>query len=107
MKSLLTTAPLAEPTIEELAALDLSPPDTGSLVKHPDGWYWLNTDVHQQFGPYATADEALAALHAADEDELEPGETLEEAERELGISDWLDPDTGEPAEGTHTHIEDR
>ncbi len=107
MNPLSTTEPLQEPTIEELAALDLSPPDTGSLVKHPDGWYWLNTDVHQEFGPYASAEEALAALHAAEENELEPGETLEEAEQELGIADWLDPDTGEPAEGTHTHIEDR
>jgi len=107
MNPLSTTALPSEPTIEELAALDLSPPDTGSLVKHPDGWYWLNTDVHQQFGPYATAEHALDAMHAADEGELEPGETLEEAEQELGIADWLDPDTGAPAEGTHTHIEDR
>jgi hypothetical protein len=107
MKSSPITAPPQEPTIEELAALDLSPPDTESVVKHPDGWYWLNTDVHQEFGPYATAEDALAALHAAEEDELEPGETLEEAEQERGIADWLDPETGEPAEGTHTHIEDR
>lgn len=26
-------------------------------------------------------------------------ETLSEAEEEIGIHDWLDPDTGEPAEG--------
>ena len=29
----------------------------------------------------------------------EPGETLEEAEQELGVNAWIDSDTGEPAEG--------
>lgn len=29
----------------------------------------------------------------------EPGETLAEAESELGINDWIDPETGEPPEG--------
>ena len=45
-------------------------------------------------------------MTAAGEDDIEPGESLLEAEQELGIADWLDPDTGEPAEGTHTHLED-
>lgn len=29
-------------------------------------------------------------------------DTLPELEREIGMSDWLDPDTGEPAEGLST-----
>jgi hypothetical protein len=33
----------------------------------------------------------------ADSD-YEPGETLEQAEDELGISDWIDPETGQPGE---------
>ena len=32
----------------------------------------------------------------------ESGETLEEAENELGVADWVDPDTGELAEGLST-----
>jgi hypothetical protein len=40
-------------------------------------------------------------------DEPEPGETLDEAESEIGINDWIDPDTGEPAEGqSPPHIEE-
>jgi len=85
---------------------DISPPGAGALVQHPDGWYWLADSGRQQFGPYASADEALAEMMAAGEDGIEPGETLFEAEQELGIADWLDPDTGEPAEGTHTRLED-
>lgn len=33
-------------------------------------------------------------------------ETLPELEREIGIADWIDPETGEPAEGqSPPHIE--
>jgi hypothetical protein len=35
-----------------------------------------------------------------------PGETLAEAESELGVSDWIDPDSGGLAEGqSPTHLE--
>jgi len=99
--------PDTPPFIDEGLPPDITPPEAGSLVQHPDGWYWLADSGRQQFGPYASADEALAAMMAAGEDAVEPGETLFEAEQELGIADWLDPDTGEPAEGSHTpHIEE-
>ncbi|MBK6007347.1 hypothetical protein JJB11_14695 [Ramlibacter ginsenosidimutans] len=42
----------------------------------------------------------------ADAESLDPAETLREAEEEIGINEWLDPDTGEPAEGqSPPHIE--
>ena len=34
-----------------------------------------------------------------DEPEDAPIETLSEIERDIGVADWIDPDTGEPAEG--------
>jgi hypothetical protein len=40
----------------------------------------------------------------ADSD-YEPGETVEEAEDEIGISDWIDPDTGEPVEDSHRPVD--
>jgi len=91
----------------EASADDLTPPDDDALVQHPDGWYWLAPDGKNQFGPFATAEEARAdMLAAADDEGVEPGETLQEAEEELGIADWIDPETGEPAEATHTRLED-
>lgn len=40
------------------------------------------------------------------QDEPEPGETLQEAEDEIGINSWMDSETGEPAEGqSPPHIE--
>jgi hypothetical protein len=91
------------PAIDDEAPLDASPPGEGELVQRPDGWYWVG--ARQEFGPYRSEDDALAAMDAAEE-AIEPGETLFEAEQELGIADWLDPDTGEPAEGVHTRLED-
>lgn len=41
---------------------------------------------------------ALDDLNASAEGGLEPGESLAEAEDEIGIADWIDPDTGVPAE---------
>ncbi len=102
-----TDSPLPpEAAIEDLTSLDLSLPDSQALVKHPDGFYWLGADGRMQIGPYATAEEALADLHRAADDDIEPDETLPEAERVLGLADWVDPDTGELAEEVRTHLED-
>lgn len=69
------------------------------IVKRPDGYYWTAPDGKQDFGPFASYEDALADMQAADMEAPEPGESLREAESELGIADWIDPDTGEPAEG--------
>lgn len=69
------------------------------IVKRPDGYYWIATDGRRELGPFASYEEALADMQAADAEAPEPGESLQEAESELGIADWIDPETGEPAEG--------
>lgn len=76
--------------------------EVGSVVHRPDGYYWQPADGKHEFGPFSTMEEALAEMEAAYSDDAEPGESLEEAEDELGIADWIDPDTGEPAEGLST-----
>jgi hypothetical protein len=84
--------------------------DVPAIVSHPDGWYWLATDGHQQFGPFETYELARADRDAWDEESPTPGETLQEAEDEIGIASWIDPDTGEPAEGgspPHLDIDER
>ena len=104
LKAALNTPP--EPGFDEASLADTSLPDSGSVVRHPDGYYWLAADGHQQFGPFATVQEALDDMNAAGEESIEPGETLQEAEQELGLADWVDADTGELAEGTGTRLED-
>jgi hypothetical protein len=75
-----------------------APRDEGP-VEHPDGWYWIDPTGRREFGPYRTRAEALA--HASPDDDEVPaeGETLAEAESELGLADWIDPETGEPGMG--------
>ena len=76
--------------------------DVGQVVLRPDGYYWQPAQG-PEVGPFATMEEALAELEALGSgEEAEPGESLQEAEDELGIADWIDPDTGEPAEGLST-----
>ena len=71
----------------------------GRIVARPDGYHWLAPDGKQEFGPFETVELAQADMDAADERALDPTITLPEAEREIGIAEWLDPETGEPAEG--------
>lgn len=70
-----------------------------SIVLRPDGYYWRAPDGKQEFGPFESLALARADRESADEEAPEPGETLQEAEDEIGIADWIDPETGEPAEG--------
>ena len=60
----------------------------------------------EEYGPFATLLAAAQDTQRNGESALEPGETVEEAESEICIADWIDPDTGAPAEedGTRTEL---
>ena len=70
-----------------------------NIMLRPDGYYWQAPDGKQDFGPFGSIEMAMADMGAIDEQAPEPGETLQEAEDEIGIAGWIDPETGEPAEG--------
>lgn len=84
--------------------------DRARIVERPDGFYWFTQDRAKEFGPFPSLREAIADLQAAGDTEFdtgyEPGETLAEAEDEIGISGWIDPDTGQPAEESIPRTED-
>ena len=75
--------------------------DHTRITERPDGFYWLDSESSEEYGPFPTLLEAVQDMEYSADSDYEPGETLEEAEDELGISDWIDPDTGVPAEETH------
>ena len=77
------------------------------IVERPDGFYVQQVADGREEGPYESLVEAVEDQRAMDADEIEPGETLAEAEAELGISDWVDPDTGEPGEEDGVRIDER
>ena len=80
----------------------------GRVIERPDGFYWESPAAKEPRGPFETRAEAEADLLAggAAEAEFEADGTVKDAESEVGISDWIDPDTGGPAEDNVPHIED-
>ena len=80
--------------------------DSTRLIERPDGFYWQSKSGDREFGPFATLLAAVQDMQARDDVELEPGETAQEAEAEIGIADWVDPETGEPAEESVPRLKD-
>ncbi len=72
--------------------------ESSRVVARPDGFYWVADDGHQEFGPFPTAREAVVALREGIETGLEPDETLEEAESEIGFVEPKLNDEGVPEE---------
>jgi hypothetical protein len=77
--------------------------DRTRIIERPDGFYWQSRETEKVFGPFATLWEAVQDMEYSADSGYEPGETLQEAEREMGLSDWIDPDTGAPGEGPPLH----
>jgi hypothetical protein len=97
---------VSQPVEEPLEEPVDQAPVEGHVIKRPDGYYW-GAKGQEPRGPFETRAEAEADLLAGGAaEEFEPEETLQEAESELGISEWIDPDTGGPAEDNVPRIED-
>ena len=77
----------------------------GRIIERPDGFYW-QAGGEEEYGPFPTRGEAEADMQSAGDGEFAPPDTLQEAESELGISEWIDPDSGVPAEDSVPRIED-
>lgn len=88
-------------------AIPETPPDYEKtrIIERPDGFYWQLRKSGEEFGPFATLIEAVSDMESGGAN-LEAGESLEEAESEIGIADWIDPETGQPAEESVPHLED-
>lgn len=85
-----------------------TPPDYDRtrIIERPDGFYWQDKLTDELFGPFATLLEAVQDMQEREDTGYEEGETLEEAEAEIGIADWTDPQTGEPAEELQPRLRD-
>jgi hypothetical protein len=65
---------------------------TDRVVARPDGYYWVADDGEQEFGPYPTAAQALAAANEAIEATVEEEQALQDAEAEIGVAERQDRD---------------
>ncbi len=93
-------------TDAEARAADVSDDRLARVVNHPDGHYWVALDGHQQFGPFDSIEQALADMEVEENDFDAAPPSLEEVEDALGISSWIDPETGLPTEDSHVRLED-
>ena len=80
--------------------------DKARVVERPDGFYWQSRESGKEAGPFATLVEAVEDMQYSADSDYELGESVEQAEAEIGISDWVDPETGELAEELTPRIED-
>ncbi|MCJ7839058.1 MAG: hypothetical protein MUP61_07620 [Burkholderiales bacterium] len=80
--------------------------DRARVIERPNGFYWQSRDSSRESGPFATLLEAAEDMQYNADSDYEPGESVEQAESEIGIADWVDPDTGELAEEFTPRIED-
>ncbi len=81
--------------------------ERGRVLERPDGFYWQDNLDGKVYGPFRTLLDAMQDMQNEDEEgEFEEGESLEEAESEIGITGWIDPDTGMPAEETAPRFAD-
>ena len=80
--------------------------DRARIVERPDGFYWQPLEEGREYGPFATLLEAVQDMQSADDGAPEPGESVEEAEAEIGIAPYVDPETGEPVEEERPNLEE-
>lgn len=80
--------------------------DRTRVIERPDGFYWQDKLTGELYGSFATLLEAVQDMQGQGGKGFEEGESLEEAESEIGIADWIDPETGEPAEDMSLHSSD-
>ena len=78
---------------------------TVSVMERSNGFYWRLNGEKRLRGPHASLLEVVDDIDSRTALELATVESsvpLEEVEDEIGISSWIDPDTGLPAEdGAH------
>lgn len=85
-----------------------TPPDYDRtrIIERPDGFYWQSKVDGREFGPFASLLEAVQDMQYKAENGPDSGVTIEEAEGNLGIAEWIDPETGEPAEESVPRLEE-
>jgi len=83
--------------------------DRTHIIERPDGFYWQAEATGEEYGPFPSRADALADIESGGASEAEaaqPDETLEEAEADIGVSGWVDPDTGDLGETWTPRLED-
>jgi hypothetical protein len=98
--------------MEEKMTTNMSIPQTSPdydltrVIERPDGFYWQDKLSDELFGPFPTLLGAVQDMQDHEDTSFEEGESIEEAESEIGMADWIDPETGQLAEDLPPHLGD-
>jgi len=76
------------------------------VLERPDGFYLQWKSGSREKGPFATLVEAIESERPDDEADADSLAALAEAEADLGVADWIDPETHAPAEDGVPRLED-
>lgn len=74
--------------------------DGDRVVARPDGYYWVADGGEQEFGPFPSAAQALAAAEQVTDSTIRQAQALRDVEGELGVAERLDRDLVEVDEQT-------
>lgn len=93
--------------LEQLALTQFEPGvEPGAILERPEGYYWKSPDGTEEYGPFESCEAAVADRDAMADEAPDGVDALHEAERDIGINEWIDAETGEPAEGqSPPHLE--
>jgi hypothetical protein len=80
--------------------------DRIQFIERPNGVFWRAGNGAAEYGPFASLAEATADAEGREDPTFQATDSVAEAEAEAGISEWVDPDTGVPAEDSVPRIED-
>ena len=80
--------------------------DRIQFIERPNGVYWRSANSEAENGPFSSLGEATADAEGREDPTFQATDSVAEAEAEAGISEWIDPDTGVPAEESVPRIED-
>ncbi len=80
--------------------------DRIQFIERPNGVYWRSRASTVENGPFSSLAEATADAEGREDPTFQATDSVAEAEAEAGISEWIDPETGVPAEESVPRIED-
>jgi hypothetical protein len=90
------SAAVARRTVMPRAIPETTPEfENARIIERPDGFYWQSKESGEESGPFASLSDAVDDLEFNADLDIDAPDTLEEAEADLGVEGYIDPETGE------------
>lgn len=74
------------------------------VMERRDGFYWKFKGSSKESGPFATLLDAINDMEAVEQSDCGLDGSLDDAD--IGITAWMDPETGLPPEAAILHVEE-